>query len=189
MHSALPLGKLLVASGLITEKALDEVLAIQKGDGRRLGELLAERGLVRPHQLAQFLSHQLACPWVSLQRVEIAREAVAVLPRDIALRHHMVPVHLRASKGATTLYVAMDDPTDDVALSEASIASKMPVKPMIALASEIPTSLDQLYGAGALATSLSIPPLDSIPVIGSTPPTITVKEGGAAAITPTLGST
>jgi hypothetical protein len=153
MHSAMPLGRLLVKSGLLTQQALDDVLVLQKTDGRRLGELLAEKGLVRPHQLAQFLSHQLSCPWVSLQRVEIAPEAVEVLPRSLALKHHMVPVHLRTAKGATVLYVAMDDPTDDVALAEAADASRLPVKPMVALSSEIQTHLDRLYGVGATGTT------------------------------------
>jgi hypothetical protein len=146
MHSSHPLGQLLVTSGLLSEQALEEVLALQKTDPRRFGELLADRGLVRPHQLAQFLSHQLACPWVSLQRVEVSREAVNVLPKELALKHHMVPVHLRTSKGATALYVAMDDPTDEVALAEATDAVTMPVKPMVALASEVRATLELLYG-------------------------------------------
>lgn len=146
METAAPLGRLLVTSGLLTQEALDEILTLQKTDGRRVTELLAEKGLVRPHQLAQFLSHQLACPWVSLQRVEIAPEAVEKLPGDVARRHHMVPVHLRTSRGGSTaLYVAMDDPTDDIALSEATTAAKMPVKPMVALASEIKEQLAELY--------------------------------------------
>jgi hypothetical protein len=147
MHRVPPLGHLLVTAGLLSEQALEDVLATQKTDGRRLGELLAEQGLVRPHQLAQALSHQLACPWVSLERIEIASEAFDVLPRDLALKHHMVPVLLRTSKGATALYVAMDDPSDDVALAEARTRTGMTVKPMVALASEIRTVLDRLYRA------------------------------------------
>lgn len=146
MHAAIPLGRLLVTSGLLTQQALEEVLALQKTDGRRLGELLAEKNHVRPHQLAQFLSHQLACPWVSLQRVEVAREAVEILPKEIALRHYMVPVHLRTSKAGTALYVAMDDPTDDVALAEAAARTELLVKPMVALTSEIRALLERLYG-------------------------------------------
>jgi Type II secretion system (T2SS), protein E, N-terminal domain/Protein kinase domain/PilZ domain len=175
MHSVQPLGRLLVTSGLLTQQALDEVLALQRTDGRRLGELLAEKGYVRPHQLAQFLSHQLACPWVSLQRVEISREAVEILPRAIALKHHMVPVHLRATKGATTLYVAMDDPTDDVALAAAAAAATISVKAMVALSSEIRMHLERLYGVGTGATPA--PPLarDRAPSVASMP-SISVKE-------------
>jgi uncharacterized protein (TIGR02266 family) len=170
MHSAHPLGRLLVASGMLTPQALEEVLLVQKTDGRRLNELLEAKGLIRPHQLAQFLSRQLSCPWVSLSRIEISREAVERLPRDIAIKHHMVPVYLGTSKGATALYVAMDDPTDEAALAEASRAATMPVKPMVALTSEIKALLDRLYGAGAVAAS--VPPLDlprertpSLPVV------------------------
>ena len=82
METGVPLGQLLVTSGLVTQAAVDEVLALQKTDGRRFTELLAEKGFVRPHQLAQFLSHQLACPWVSLQRVEISAEAVALSSQE-----------------------------------------------------------------------------------------------------------
>ena len=179
MHSVQPLGRLLVTSGLLTQQALDEVLALQKTDGRRLGELLAEQGLVRPHQLAQFLSHQLACPWVSLQRVETSREAVEVLPRAIALKHHMVPVHLRITKGATTLYVAMDEPTDDVALAAAAAAAAMPVKAMVALSSEIRTHLDRLYGAPATAPEPPPSVRERAPSFASIP-SITVKEDASA---------
>lgn len=182
MHSVQPLGRLLVTSGLLTQQALDEVLNLQKTDGRRLGELLAERGLVRPHQLAQFLSHQLACPWVSLQRVEISREAVAVLPRSIALEHHMVPVHLRTTKGAITLYVAMDDPTDDVALSAAADAAAMPVKAMVALSSEIREHLERLYGASTPGGTPEPPPLkERAPAIASLlAPAISVKAASTS---------
>ena len=176
MHSGLPLGRLLVKSGLLTQEALDEVLTTQKNDGRRLGEILAEKGLVRPHQLAQFLSHQLTCPWVSLQRVEISQDAVDLLPRSIALKHHMVPVHLRTTKGATTLYVAMDDPTDDVALGAAAAATMMPVKAMVALTSEIRMHLDRLYGIGATGATPAPPAVrERAPSSASTPP-VTGKE-------------
>lgn len=166
MAPAAPLGTLLVTSGLLTQQALDEVLAFQKTDGRRLGELLAEKGLVRPHQLAQFLSHQLACPWVSLQRVEIAQEAIDKLPPDVARRHHMVPVHLRTRRGVSALYVAMDDPTDDVALSEATTAATMPVKPMVALHSEIKEHLERFYPT---PVPPKVAPMPLIPA-GSFPP-------------------
>ncbi len=168
---------------MLTQQALDEVLLVQKTDGRRLSELLEARGLLRSHQLAQFLSRQLACPWVSLPRVEISREAVERVPREIALKHHIVPVQLGTSKGATALFVAMDDPTDEVALAEVSRAAKMPVKPMVALTSEIKAALERIYGTGAVAAS--VPPLDppreraaSMPVI---PPQTALPTDGARA--------
>src|SRR5512135_2351639 len=112
MHGAPPLGRMLVASGLVTQETLDEVVSSQKSEGRRLAELLVEKG-VHPQQLAQLLAHQLACPWISLERVEVSHEAMNLLPRDVAMKHRVAPVHLRAAKGKPVLYVAVEDPTDD----------------------------------------------------------------------------
>ena len=66
-----PLGRLLLDTGVITQVQLDEVLVLQRTDRRRLGELRVERGLVNPLELAQLLSHQLSCPWISLAQLAI----------------------------------------------------------------------------------------------------------------------
>jgi len=113
MLRSAPLGKLLLDTGMLTQASLDEALAIQKTDRRRLGELLVERGLVHPQQLAQLLSHQLSCPWISLANVDIDPDVLALVPARIALEHGLIPVHLRSAKGQKTLYVATDDPSDD----------------------------------------------------------------------------
>lgn len=146
MAAAVALGRLLVNAGLISQAALDDVLSTQKVDRRKLGELLVERGLVRAEQLAQILSRQLSCPWVSLQRLELTPELVNLLPRELAIAQRVVPVHLRSVGGVRTLYVATDDPTDEVALSECARAASMRVKAMVALTSEITDMLARYYG-------------------------------------------
>ncbi len=147
MLQALPLGRLLVSAGLVSQAKLDEVLAVQKTDARRLGELLVERGLVRPHALAQLLSHQLSCPWVSLQRVEVARKVLDLVPRQLAIKHHVIPIYLRGTEQEPVLYVATDDPTDDVALADCARAiGNIVVKPMVALTSEVRDALERFYG-------------------------------------------
>lgn len=151
MRSA-PLGKLLIDTGVITQAALDEALVVQKTDKRRLGELLVERGVVNAQQLAQLLSRQLSCPWISLQHLEIAPEVLALLPSDVAIENAVVPVHLRTSKGHKILYVATDDPTDDIALALCSAAAEIAVRPMVAEAGEIRAALARLYGAEMPAT-------------------------------------
>src|SRR5260221_2166192 len=105
------LGKLLLEMGVVSQQTLHEVIAAQRNDKRRLGELLVDRGVVRPQQLAQILSHQLSCPWVSLQRVEIGPAVLRLVPRDLALELEVVPVPLRIAPGTRTLYVAPPDPT------------------------------------------------------------------------------
>ena len=106
---------------------------------------------------------------MSLERIEIAQEAIDKLPSDVARRHHMVPVHFRTRRGVSALYVAMDDPTDDVALSEATAAATMPVKPMIALHREIAEHLERFYPTPPPPPVVVAPPPPVVPV-GSFPP-------------------
>lgn len=146
MARSAPLGRLLLDTGVLTQVQLDDVLVIQRTDRRRLGELLVERGLVHPLELAQLLSHQLSCPWISLGQLEIDPEVLAALPEELAMDHGVVPVHLRVSQGQRVLYVATDDPTDDVALAECAAAAGMPVRPMVAIAGEVRAALARLYG-------------------------------------------
>ena len=145
MRSA-PLGRLLIDTGVLTQAELDEALVVQKTDKRRLGELLVERGVVNPQQLAQLLSHQLSCPWISLAHLEIAPEVLALLPADVAIEHAVVPVHLRVTKGQRILYVATDDPTDDIALAMCAAAAEIMVRPMVAEGGEVRAALARLYG-------------------------------------------
>jgi hypothetical protein len=153
---------LLVQSGVLSEEALADVLERQKADRRRLGDLLIERNLVEPRRLAQIISYQLSCPWLSLTNVDIPRELIDLVPRDLAIKHTLVPVHLRDNKGTTFLYVATHDPTDDAALGEVSGEVGMPVRPLVAITYEIRTALNRYYGAPI--PSLTTAPADFKPM-------------------------
>jgi hypothetical protein len=92
------------------------------------------------------LSNQLSVPWVSLERVEFPAELLARVPGDLADRRSVLPIYVRNVRGrGATLYVAMDDPTDDEALKELASAASMPVRPMIAPPSEIRRAIEQRY--------------------------------------------
>lgn len=142
-----PLGRLLMDAGALSQEVLEEVLAVQRTDKRRLGELLVERGVVTALELAQILSRQLSCPWISLAQIEIPPEVIRLLPAEVAIERHAVPVHLRFSNGQRTLYVATDDPTDDVSLAYCAAAADMPVRAMLAETSEVLLALTRFYAA------------------------------------------
>jgi Type II secretion system (T2SS), protein E, N-terminal domain len=167
MNRPAPLGQLLVQCGVLSESTLAELLEVQKTAQRRLGDLLAERKLVPPRQLAQILSYQLSCPWISLANVDIPRALVELLPREVAIAHTVVPVHLRETDGRRSLYVATHDPTDEAALAECARAAKTPVKPMVAITYEIRQALARYYGAPL--PSLTTAPL---PIHPASAPTV-----------------
>src|SRR5262249_804506 len=143
----LRLGQLLVDAKLISAQALEEVLAAQRADGRRLGTLLVERGLINETQLTQILSHQLAVPWVSLLPIEFSRRLLNLVPHDVADRFCLVPIYVRAvRKQGDTLYVAMEDPTNEDGLKACREHAGLPVRAMIAPPTDIRSAIRVYYG-------------------------------------------
>jgi hypothetical protein len=84
---------------------------------------------------------------------------LALVPKALAEQHHIVPVYLRRSKKQSTLYVATDDPTHEVALRECAQAAKMDVRPMVAASHDIRSAIDAWYGRSAR----SLPPSEPAP--------------------------
>jgi len=155
-HARIRLGQLLVDAKLLRQSDLDDMLTVQRTDGRRLGTLLLERGLVNETQLTQVLSHQLSIPWVSLVHIEFSRQLLNLVPHHVADRYCMVPIYVRQIRAqGQTLYVAMDDPSNDEGLRECEVHAGLPVKAMIAPPSDIRNAIRVYYGTKATP---SIPP-------------------------------
>jgi type IV pilus assembly protein PilB len=140
------IGELLVEAGVLSQQQLEQALFAQRKDGRRLGQLLIELGLVGETKLTQTLSRQLSVPWVSLYHVDFSRSLLNLVPRAVAEKYSLVPIFVRRVRNqGETLYVAMDDPTGEEAINEVTRASSMPVKPMIACASDIRAAIRVYY--------------------------------------------
>lgn len=155
----LRLGQLLVDAKLITPEALAEVLAVQQKDGRRLGTLLMEGGYLSEVQLTQILSHQLSVPWVSLHKIEFSRQLLNLVPHDLADRHCLLPIYVRRVRNhGETLYIAMDDPTNEEALRACAAHAGLPVRPMIAPPSDIRSAIRAYYGRAAGEPETPAPP-------------------------------
>jgi type IV pilus assembly protein PilB len=150
------LGDLLVEAQIITREQLGDVLALQKRDGRRIGTLLVEAGLVSETQVTQILSQQLSVPWVSLYHIEFSRQLLNLVTQELAERYCLVPIFVRRVRGlGQTLYVAMDDPSDEKAQGEVGQFSGLPVRAMIAPPTDIRSAIRAYYGAGKDSSSLS----------------------------------
>ena len=164
----LRLGELLVQAKLISEEQLRDALALQQGQlapdlagelsdeqepprltqpGRKLGQVLIDLGVVNETQLTQALGQQLSIPWVSLSHIDFSRQLLNLVPREVVELFCLIPIFVRrVRKQGDTLYVAMDDPTHEVALEAVRISSGMPVRPMIAAPSDIRSAISAYYG-------------------------------------------
>jgi type IV pilus assembly protein PilB len=140
------IGELLVEAKALTREKLEEVLRMPREAGKKIGQVLLERGLVTEAHLTQCLSFQLGVPWVSLYHIEFSRQLLAKVPRDLADRYGLVPIYVRHVKGSgDTLYVATEDPANQTALSETSKAAGLPVRAMIASPSDIRSAIRVYY--------------------------------------------
>ncbi len=147
MTGRVRLGELLVGAHIISRQQLDAVLAAQQEDGRRLGKLLVERGLVTETQLTQILSQQLSVPWVSLYHIDFSRQLLDLVPEELAEEHCLIPIFVRRVRGlGETLYIAMDDPTNESAVKAIGEFSGLPVRTMIAPPSDIRSAIRAYYG-------------------------------------------
>ncbi len=145
---------------MLSQSQLEQALFAQRKDGRKLGQLLIELGLVSETQLTQTLSRQLSVPWVSLYHVDFSRSLLNLLSREIAERYCVVPILVRrVRKQGDTLYIAMDDPTNDSAIDEIARAVSLAVKPMIACPSDIRAAIRVYYLGETIPGPTAVPAL------------------------------
>ncbi len=137
------LGDMLLEEHKITEEQLRQALEFQKETGQRLGTVLVKAGLITEEDMIDALRVQLHVDFVDLSS-EMPNPALAdLIPKKLAREHFVVPV--RAVDN--TLYLAMVDPLDFVALDEAKAATQMNIVPLIATSSATERMLINLYGA------------------------------------------
>jgi type IV pilus assembly protein PilB len=168
--SRIRLGDMLVQAQMVSPAQIDEALAHQRERGGRLGELLVELGHVTEVQLAQVLSNQLSVPWVNLYHVDFSRELLNLLPAEMAEKYGAIPVYVRkVRKQGDTLFVATDDPTNDLSLAEIAVQVDMPVKPMVASSSDVRNAI-RVYYFGGRETAATAPIVKRRPPSIAAPP-------------------
>jgi type IV pilus assembly protein PilB len=188
----LRLGQLLVDAKLLTEQALQDVLVRQREDGRRLGTLLVEGGYINETQLTQILSHQLSVPWVSLLHIEFSRQLLNLVPHDVADQFCLVPIYVRHVRNqGDTLYVAMDDPSNEDGLVACRDHAGLPVRAMIAPPQDIRNAIRVYYGTSSRAPEapsasapepVAAPAPEAIAAVEAPPAVVAIEAPAAAAI-------
>lgn len=137
------LGDMLVSVGLLTEQQLAEALEQQRKSGKKLGTVLLDGGYIKQQQLFNALERQLGVDFIDLNTMTPAPELARVLPRSLAKKYSVVPVRGDSS----TLYIAMDDPLNFVAIEAVKTATRRKVVPMIATTEGVERAIANLYGS------------------------------------------
>lgn len=104
----IPLGTLVHRAGLLTAEQLEGALAEGSATGKRLGEVLIERGLLQERQVAELVAGQKGLPFVELQPEAVDPEAANLLPHVAARQFGALAIALEDGVPV----VAIADPAD-----------------------------------------------------------------------------
>ena len=107
-----PLGTLIFRAGLLAEEQLEDALQEGMRTGKRLGEVFAERGLIKDSDLGRLLAGQQGLPYVEVATLSVDPAAVQMLPDNIARMQNALAFAL--DDGVPVLAVA--DPTNELVI-------------------------------------------------------------------------
>ena len=141
-----PFGEVLLGKGIISHDQLRIALIEQKTRNIPLGKLLVSLGFVSEATIRDILSESLGQVSIDLSNTVADSAALALIPKDVARRHHVLPVALQRDENK--LIIAISDPTDVVALDQirALLRDDIHVEAVLARDSDIIAGIEQYYG-------------------------------------------
>lgn len=87
------LGEILLDEGYLTREQLDFALAQQNsGRGEPLGRILVAQGILTERALARAMVNQLQLPYLSTANYHFSKEIVGLIPTDLCFKHEFVPL-------------------------------------------------------------------------------------------------
>ncbi|MFB3880224.1 MAG: PilT/PilU family type 4a pilus ATPase [Armatimonadota bacterium] len=135
------LAEILLSVGAVDRHMLERAKAVQQTQGRWLGSVLVELGMMGPEEIAQVLSNHLSLKTVDLDKVQYNAAAVQLLPESMARRFGVVPVSLLDN----TLHLAMVNPLDTLACDLIQARTGMRIEPLVATERDVRSTIDRFY--------------------------------------------
>ena len=135
------LGDLLVEGKLISRTQLDEALADQKKNGRKLGRILIENGYIKEDDMLKTLSQQLKIPFIDLLHYKFNPDIVKLIPEIQARRFRVVAL----SQDQNGVLLGMADPTNIFAFDELSRLMQQPIRVAVVREADLLRTIDTVY--------------------------------------------
>jgi type IV pilus assembly protein PilB len=143
------IGEYLLKKGIITEAQLKEAVKEVERTNRKIGEILVRRGFAKEEDIAHALSEQLGFTFVDLSTYQIESEAIALIPKESALKLSVIPIF----KVGNSLSVAMTNPLDVAGIDELGyLSGGLRIKPLLATPTGIKEAIAKFYGVGGGGT-------------------------------------
>jgi type IV pilus assembly protein PilB len=136
------LGERLVAAGLLRPEDVTDALTQAAAEGKMLGRVFVERGLISEDVLARAVAEQLGVPIVDFRTFTPTTEAVALVSEITARSLAIVPLHIEDDG----VHVAVTD-ASPAAVARISQIVGRPVKPVMSTPQDIERAISTSYRA------------------------------------------
>jgi type II secretory ATPase GspE/PulE/Tfp pilus assembly ATPase PilB-like protein len=142
----LRLGELLVQQGLITKDQLAIVLAEQRNSNVPIGRLLVRLGFVTETAIRDIMARTVGQESIDLAQVIADPEALSLVPEEFARRNHLLPIAFDPTENVLTIatteifnVVALDQ-------LRAMLGPHAELKTQLAAEAQLSDYIDQFYG-------------------------------------------
>ncbi|MGH9043944.1 MAG: ATPase, T2SS/T4P/T4SS family [Acidimicrobiales bacterium] len=129
------LARQLVESGRVAPEAMITALGEVERSGEALPRHLFNQGVASEDDLVWAMAQEVGLEFVDLNRVNIDRAAVALVPPSVAERHTVLPIGWENG----VVVVAMANPTDVFAMDDLRTVLGSNFKPVVATRSQLAT--------------------------------------------------
>lgn len=133
------LKKFVADAGLILDKDLESAQKEAKKDKKRFTDVLVEKGFIGKDELTKMQAYILGIPFVDLQKEEIPKPTLNIIPETVAKTHNIVAFRQKSG----FLEVAMLDPEDLETIDFIKKKSNLEILPRLTSEQSIKSALSQ----------------------------------------------
>jgi hypothetical protein len=140
-----PLGTLIFRAGLLGEEQLEDALQEGMRTGKRLGEVLLERGWLNERDLGRMLAGQKGLPFVDVSVSDVEPDALEALGEEDARRQVSLPLFYEDDK----LLIAVGDPSNELVLESLRRELETEFQLVVAPHGQLRQVIDEAYARPA----------------------------------------
>lgn len=138
----LPIGQVLLSSGLITEEQLQIALEEQRlSKNERLADIILKFGFITETQYLSALATRLNVKFIREPIAKVDEKLLNIVPYDVAVKYTIMPLALDGN----VLTIMTFDPLDFYKMDDVRILLGLEIKTVLALNSTIIASIDKCY--------------------------------------------
>jgi type IV pilus assembly protein PilB len=156
------IGDIVVDLGYASRESVEAAIAESRANGRRTGEVLVERGVLTPDQLARVVAERFGVDQLDLGIFKVDMAAANLLPASSAKRYGAVPVKIIDDR---TLLVAMIDPGNVLAIDDISLMSGYEVRAAVAAEQDVGALIQRLNALDEVTVAEAIEEEDGAEVV------------------------